>query len=136
MTLVSESMRLMMKQIVADVEDKTSVKSRVIPPGTHHGLRGPALVVWSVTDWSRLSLVLRLCVCLRAAVLSHYEDKVSSLASVVEDKLADEEAERIARRAEMEADKVGEQTEGSNWRRTIGKDQSLGPELQQLHLLS
>ena len=73
---------------------------------------------------------------LRAAVLSHYEDKVSSLASVVEDKLADEEAERIARRAEMEADKVGEQTEGSNWRRTIRKDQSLGPEPRQLHLLS
>lgn len=35
-TLVTESMRLLMKQIVADVEDKSSIKSRVIPPGTAH----------------------------------------------------------------------------------------------------
>ena len=32
-SLVPDATRLFMKQIVADVEDKSLVKSRVIPPG-------------------------------------------------------------------------------------------------------
>lgn len=39
-------------------------------------------------------------------MLSHYEAKVASLESAVEEMVQDEEAERLARRVEMEADKA------------------------------
>lgn len=71
-SLVPDAMRLMMKEIVTSVEDKSTVKSRVIPP----------------------------------PVLAHYEAKVSELQGAIETRLKEEDAEKMAKKAEMEVERA------------------------------